>query len=65
MLRDILAHRNCAADYISILRVYDWIIGILFPPRGVNFGKGGLTLNHLTTSTILFRENGKQQCQRI
>ena len=65
MLCEILARRNCAPDYISSLRVYGWIIGILFPPRGVNFGKGGLTLNHLTTSTLLFRENGKQQCQRI
>ena len=39
MLRDILAHRNCAADYISILRVYDWIIGILVPPEKLTLGK--------------------------
>ena len=39
MLRDILAHRNCAADYISILRLYDWIIGILFPPEELTLGK--------------------------
>ena len=38
MLREILAHRNCAGDYISSLRVYDWIIGILSPPEKLTLG---------------------------
>lgn len=39
MLCEILARRNCAADYISSLRLYDWIIGILFPPEELTLGK--------------------------
>jgi hypothetical protein len=39
MLREILAHRNCAGDYISSLRVYDWIIVILFAPEELTLGK--------------------------
>jgi hypothetical protein len=38
MLCEILAHRNCASDNISSIRVYDWIIGILFPPEKLTLG---------------------------
>ena len=38
MLCEILARRNCAPDYISSLRVYGWIIGILFPPEKLTLG---------------------------
>ena len=34
-----VARRNCGGDYISSLRVYDWIIGILFPPEKLTLGK--------------------------
>ena len=38
MLREKVTHRNCAPDYISSIRVYDWIIGILFPPEKLTLG---------------------------
>ena len=38
MLCETLARRNCIRDYISSLRVYDWIIVILFPPEKLTLG---------------------------